>query len=284
MADNNRDEFNTVFPVDSIPQDNGNYPNYASLAHLSDGLSEAMDTYDDKYNEYTTQLNDVDTSGKYQKEQKGDVGDGVDISVSQAVIRSPTIQTNRLVKIRHQNSVINTHQGELHYGSGRWFVDKMFSRRLNRLLAMEMKTQYLLACLSTLGGAYHLCNHPRIALHIAKRQESLGRQLGLTSVIFKALVFQGVNYELLNKSKKASMIFQLCERMVKEDYKNSVKSSFASQSSEDLSLEINDNGMMRFLHASKQWLKNRDLEKESQNNSYNQTINEDESVDKSYHA
>jgi hypothetical protein len=53
--------------------------------------------------------------------------------------------------------------------------------------------QYNLACLSTLGGAYHLCNHPETALVIAIRQEMYAKKLGSTSVALRAKVFQAVN-------------------------------------------------------------------------------------------
>ena len=67
-----------------------------------------------------------------------------------------------------------------------------------RIQRVACEIQYRLAYLSTLGGtlrvknlntcllgffigAYHLCNHPKVALDIAIKQEFVGRVLGSTS-------------------------------------------------------------------------------------------------------
>lgn len=91
-------------------------------------------------------------------------------------------------------------------------INKLFSRRLNRLIWEAIEIQYNLACLSTLGGAYHLCNNPETALIIAIRQEMFARKLGSTSVIIRSQVFQAVNLGLLGKPKECATMFRHCNR------------------------------------------------------------------------
>ena len=91
-------------------------------------------------------------------------------------------------------------------------MNRSFGRRLNRLCWEAIEIQYNLACLSTLGGAYHLCNHPKTALAIAIRQEMFARKLGSTSVILKAKVFQAVNLGLLGWGKECTAMFRYCKR------------------------------------------------------------------------
>ena len=89
-------------------------------------------------------------------------------------------------------------------------MNKSFGRRLNRLCWEAGQIQYNLACLSTLGGAYHLCNHPETALVIAIRQEMFARKLGSTSVVLRSKVFQAVNLGLLGRGKECIAMFQHC--------------------------------------------------------------------------
>jgi hypothetical protein len=88
-------------------------------------------------------------------------------------------------------------------------------------------------------GAYHLCNQPKTALYLAKRQESLGRELDSKSIIFKALVFQAINYDLLGKTRKSHQLFGKCS-----EYAMKV-ANFSDREN-----------MLRFLTASKMWLVN----------------------------
>lgn len=89
-------------------------------------------------------------------------------------------------------------------------MNKSFARRLNKLHFDSVDIQYKLACLSTLGGAYHLCNHPDTALLIAIKQEIIAKKLGSTSAIVRSKVFQAVNLGLLGKIKESAVMFQYC--------------------------------------------------------------------------
>lgn len=91
-----------------------------------------------------------------------------------------------------------------------------FASYLRKWEREKVILQYQLAYLSTLGGAYHLCARPRVALHIAKRQEVVGRALGSWAVIIRAKVFQATNYFLLGNSRKSRIIFKLCHKLVNE--------------------------------------------------------------------
>jgi len=86
-------------------------------------------------------------------------------------------------------------------------MNTSFSGRLQRLLRSAKHAQYLLACLSTLGGANHLCNKPRQALALAKQQESVGHKLGSTDIVLRARAFQAVNYALLGAEPLAHALF-----------------------------------------------------------------------------
>lgn len=87
-------------------------------------------------------------------------------------------------------------------------IDFAFYSRLRQLEKVAIILQYQFACLSTLGGAYHLCNRPKVALLIAKRQEQLGQFLGSTQIMIRALVFQAINYRLLGSFHKSDKIFK----------------------------------------------------------------------------
>lgn len=82
-------------------------------------------------------------------------------------------------------------------------LDLRFDWRIRKLLAEQQFIQYQLAYLSTLGGAYHLCNKPHVALVIAARQELVGRKMNSYTIIIRARVFQAVNMRLLGKRKRS---------------------------------------------------------------------------------
>ena len=82
-------------------------------------------------------------------------------------------------------------------------MNKPFALRLLRLKFNAAQYQYSLACLNTLGGAYHLCNKPDTALMIARRQESLARNLGSSTLLLRAKGFQATSVALLGKPKEA---------------------------------------------------------------------------------
>ena len=54
--------------------------------------------------------------------------------------------------------------------------------------AYSIYVHYILYLYLNLLGAYHLCNHPKVALDIAIKQEGVGRFLGSTAGIMKAFV------------------------------------------------------------------------------------------------
>lgn len=97
-------------------------------------------------------------------------------------------------------------------------IDFAFYNRLRKLEKIAIILQYQFAYLSTLGGAYHLCNQPKVALNIAKRQELLGHYLGSNQIIIRALVFQAINYRLLGFLHRSEKLFH----RIRSDYKHSL--------------------------------------------------------------
>eukprot|EP01033_Poteriospumella_lacustris_P013274 gene13276-9511_t len=87
-------------------------------------------------------------------------------------------------------------------------LDLRFDWRIRKLLAEQQFIQYQLAYLSTLGGAYHLCNKPHVALVIAARQELVGRKMNSFTIIVRARVFQAVNMRLLGKRKRSKALMK----------------------------------------------------------------------------
>lgn len=74
------------------------------------------------------------------------------------------------------------------------------------LLKVHMQADcvhYLNACLSTLGGAYHLCHHPKQALAIADRTLAIGRLIGSTRTVIRALAYKAVNFAMMGRHKAA---------------------------------------------------------------------------------
>ena len=99
---------------------------------------------------------------------------------------------------------------------------------------MERKAgqiQYVLACLSTLGGAHHLCNKPNEALKLAIQQEYIGYILGSTQIILRAQVFQAVNYAILGYSNYSKKCFKRIIKKAKEseDWCDMISFAKASQ-------------------------------------------------------
>jgi uncharacterized coiled-coil protein SlyX len=87
----------------------------------------------------------------------------------------------------------------------------VYARRLNSVIRIARYISYQLACLSTLGGANHLCDKPKTALKIAMRQEFIGLAIGSTSIVIRSKVYQAVNYGLMKKANKSKKIFTECE-------------------------------------------------------------------------
>ena len=87
----------------------------------------------------------------------------------------------------------------------------VYARRLNIVIRIARYISYQLACLSTLGGANHLCDKPKTALKIAMRQEFIGLAIGSTSIVIRSRVYQAVNYGLMKKANRSKKIFTECE-------------------------------------------------------------------------
>jgi hypothetical protein len=81
--------------------------------------------------------------------------------------------------------------------------DYSWMKKLLRLQKTALMAQYQLAFLSTLGGAYHVCSQPKVAYQLACQQELVGRQIGSTSIVIRAKLFQYANLALLHSNRKA---------------------------------------------------------------------------------
>lgn len=128
-------------------------------------------------------------------------------------------------------------------------MNKSYARRLNRLVWEAIEIQYHLACLSTLGGAYHLCNHPETALIIAIRQEMIAKKLGSTSVMLRSKVFQAVNLGLLGKRKESSAMFRYCiSEAMKEGWTE--MSGFVEASRKWLEVELGQQKLRKIRNGS----------------------------------
>ena len=88
-----------------------------------------------------------------------------------------------------------------------FIINKYFGGCLSKLQREACYYQYQLAYLSTMGGAYFLCENPRVALVIAKKQEFVGSKLGASSIIMRSRVYQAVNYALLGKQNRSKRYF-----------------------------------------------------------------------------
>jgi len=115
-------------------------------------------------------------------------------------------------------------------------VSDLHSRNMRLLERKASHIQYLLACLSTLGGANHLCNKPAAAMQLAIRQEYLGRVLGSTQIVIRAQVFQAVNWALLGSMSVSLRCFRMLLKKAKAN-------------------EDAIPGLVSFVRASLNWLK-----------------------------
>ena len=121
--------------------------------------------------------------------------------------------------------------------------DKSFCGHVFRMLRRAALAQYTLACLSTLGGANHLCDRPAQALVLARRQEWVGKVLKNFGIIVKAQVYQAVNFALLGKQKQSLMMFRSIENEILVDGMRGASTSTTES-------------LLRFLNASEIWLAN----------------------------
>ena len=87
-----------------------------------------------------------------------------------------------------------------------YLLDPRWTERLMRLQKEALHDQYQIACLSTLGGAYHLTNNPQKALVIAAEQLKLAKRLGSLIISIRARLYQYVNLSLLGSRDKANEI------------------------------------------------------------------------------
>ena len=113
-------------------------------------------------------------------------------------------------------------------------IDWCWNGRLIRLGNEAAHMQYLIAYLSTLGGAYHLCNHPKTALGIARKLEAVALRLGSTAHLVRSRTYQAVNLYLLGKKRNAKYFLAVS--------KETAKQSSNSQ-------------LISFVEASENWLK-----------------------------
>jgi hypothetical protein len=90
----------------------------------------------------------------------------------------------------------------------------IFGEYLRRLERRAGQRQYELAVLSTLGGAYHLCNRPKTALLLACKQEQLGRKIGSSVIVVRALVHQAINFRALGYLNKSRDCMQTCKNIL----------------------------------------------------------------------
>eukprot|EP01038_Epipyxis_sp_PR26KG_P009758 gene9758-13127_t len=127
-----------------------------------------------------------------------------------------------------------------------------FNYRLNYLEYVTSYYQYQLACLSTLGGAYHLTNKPKVALLLAKKQEITGWKLGACSIVIRSKVFQAINFGLLNKINRKNESFQQAKY---------------------LATKSNNEELLQFINTSENWLKEELKLKDKNKSKYNNDNN-----------
>lgn len=109
-------------------------------------------------------------------------------------------------------------------GSATEPLDLSFARKIKRIISEQKVIQYQIAYLSTLGGAYHLCNRPHVALVIAMQQERVGRRMGSYAIIIRAKVFQAVNHRILGHRHRSRLLMQEAYDLVNRSYLEEVRS------------------------------------------------------------
>jgi hypothetical protein len=86
-------------------------------------------------------------------------------------------------------------------------LDWSWIRKLVHIQRNEATSQYQLACLSTLGGGYFLCNKHKIALEISCALFQLGHRMGNRALMVRAMIYQAVNLKLLGYIRESKRIF-----------------------------------------------------------------------------
>lgn len=84
---------------------------------------------------------------------------------------------------------------------------------LNKVILMGMTYQYLLAYISTLGGAYHLCDQPVVAMKLANMMCFLGSLVGNDALIVKANIYRAVNFSDMGHTQVALLTVKRCKRI-----------------------------------------------------------------------
>mmetsp|Transcript_6686 Transcript_6686/g.12883 ORF Transcript_6686/g.12883 Transcript_6686/m.12883 type:complete len:190 (-) Transcript_6686:1743-2312(-) len=105
--------------------------------------------------------------------------------------------------------------------------DYSWMRRLVRLQKAYVirvnQTQYELACLSTMGGAYSICRYPKEALQIAKRQELIGIRMGSKQVQCHAKLYQYINLIFMGRKKAGLRMLEAAKEQANELESDSVR-------------------------------------------------------------
>jgi hypothetical protein len=79
------------------------------------------------------------------------------------------------------------------------FPDYVWCDKLLRLKVNDAVVNHFLAWLSTLGGAYHLCNHPKHAMAIARITIGVGCYIHNPRLALKGHVYVALNYCMIGK-------------------------------------------------------------------------------------
>lgn len=80
-----------------------------------------------------------------------------------------------------------------------------------------------LACLSTMGGAYSICQYPKEALQIAKRQELIGIRMGSKQVQCHAKLYQYINLIFMGRKKAGLRMLKAAKEQAEELESDSVR-------------------------------------------------------------
>eukprot|EP01039_Chlorochromonas_danica_P006798 gene6798-7510_t len=93
-------------------------------------------------------------------------------------------------------------------------LNMCFGRYLQKLQRDALRTQYELACLSTLGGAYHLCKRPKEALVLSQRLEQVGHRMASLPILIRSKVFQAANWLALQNIRRSNACWKEAKIML----------------------------------------------------------------------
>jgi hypothetical protein len=117
-------------------------------------------------------------------------------------------------------------------------MNKSFGYRMLRLQIEAGRMEHEFAYLSTLGGAYHLCDNPHVAYAIAVKQENLGVRLGSKALVLRARGYQAINIGLLGDGTNALKMLKQLERVSRSGHGTEVLTQFLNASRKWLKLQI----------------------------------------------